>query len=103
MAKHFNADAFTQCVFTWEGREYKFRPVSIRELINYYEGELFPRLQAAQKEKNAHEILKIQKEAIKRHLPELTDEVIDVMPQKVVQGLFLFIQHGDTPEEFEKN
>jgi hypothetical protein len=101
MAKTFNADSFSQCVFIWEGQEYRFRPASIRDLLDYYEGELKPRLGEAGND--AHKILDIQKEAIKRHIPDLSDEVLDCMPERVVLGLFIFVQHGQTPEDLEKN
>ena len=101
MAKMFNADSFAQCVFVWEGREYRFRPASIRDIIDYYEGDLRPRLSEAGAE--ARKVLELQKEAIKRHIAELTDEVLDCMPERVILGLFIFVQHGQTPEDLEKN
>jgi hypothetical protein len=101
MAKTFNADAFAQCVFVWEGREYRFRPASIRDLIDYYAGDLKPRLEEAGVDPN--KVLELQKEAIRRHIPELADEALDGMPERVVLGLFIFVQHGRTPEELEKN
>lgn len=103
MPKTFNADDFAQCVFIWEGREYRFRPASIRELIDYYEGELFPKIRKAQQELDPYRVLALQKEAVRRHIPELTEECVDDMPQKVAQGLFAFIQNGFPPEELEKN
>ncbi|MDR2528679.1 MAG: hypothetical protein LBD04_06650 [Synergistaceae bacterium] len=103
MGKTFNADDFALCAFIWEGREYRFRPASIRDLIDYYEGELFPKIRKAQEEIDPYKVLSLQKEAIRRHIPELTDEIIDSMPQKAAQGLFAFIQNGNTPDELEKN
>ena len=101
MAKTFNADSFAQCVFIWDGREYRFRPASVRDLIDYYEGDLRPRLSEAGDDK--HEIMELYKEAIKRHIAELTDENLDCTPERVVLGLFVFVQHGQTPEDLEKN
>jgi hypothetical protein len=101
MAKTFNADAFSQCVFVWEGREYRFRPASVGDLLDYYEGELKPRL--AEAGNDTRKILELQTEAIKRHIPDLTDDALNCMPERVILGLFIFAQHGQTPEDLEKN
>ena len=101
MAKTFNADSFAQCVFVWEGREYRFRPAAIRDIVDYYEGDLRPRLNEAGAD--THKVLELQKEAIKRHIPDFTDETLDCMPERVLLGLFVFVQHGQTPEDLEKN
>ena len=93
MAKTLNADEFAQCTFTWQGKHYKFYPASVKDLIEYYEGDLEPRLMEAKDD--ARKILDLHKEALLRRIPEMTSEVIDSLPQDIFWRLVRFSKYGE--------
>lgn len=100
MPRTLNADEFAQQVFKWQGKDYKFFPASIKELIEYYEGDLATKLAEVQGDRV--KVLELHKESITRRVPELTPEVIDTLPEVAFWRLVNMVRYGES-EDTSKN
>jgi hypothetical protein len=100
MSTTFDADAFAMRKLIFGGREYMFKPSTIRDQVDYIESTVAPKFDAA---KDTEERNKIVIEVIKHYIPEIDeDALLDVtLPQ--LWALYRYVVDGVPPEETGKN
>ena len=86
----FNADAFAMCKLVAAGKEFVFKPASVGDLLDYFP-KIVERMINAE---TAGELFSVQKEVIRRYIPELTDEIMDGLSQFQFGTLFALVRDG---------
>lgn len=96
----FDADAFAKRKLTIGGADYTFRPASIRDNIDYLQGEIIPKTQAAQDE---NERAKILMEVIQHYVPDVPEETLWDCSLEKLYAVYYYVINGIPPETSGKN
>jgi hypothetical protein len=100
MSTTFDADAFAMRKLIFGGKEYMFKPSTIRDQIDYIEPTVVPKFNAA---KNTGERNEVLIDVIKHYITEIDEDALRDVTLPQLWALYRYVIDGAPPEESEKN
>jgi hypothetical protein len=100
MSTTFDADAFALRTLRFDGRDYQFRPCTIKGQIDYLTPVILPKFTEAD---DTSERNKVLIEAIKHFIPDIDEDALmdTTLPQ--LWAIYRYTIDGTLPQESEKN
>jgi hypothetical protein len=100
MPTTFDADAFAKRKLILNGKEYLFRPATLRDQAEYLTPVIIPKFMEAEDVDGHNNALS---EAIKHFIPEISEEELRDVTLPQLWAIYRYVIDGSPPEETEKN